>query len=91
LQPGFIFNQDENLIHVVDTLYHMDSQITIDVTAFGNQPHRGVLSPDGQQLYVGLHDTDQVLIVDTATLTPTGALPVGDSFKISLSVDGAWA
>jgi YVTN family beta-propeller protein len=92
LRPGFVFNQDENVIHVVDTFYHLDSGITIDVSAYGYQPFRGVLSPDARQLYVGLRDGNQVLIVDTATLTPTGALPVGDGPQdVAFSPDGAWA
>jgi uncharacterized repeat protein (TIGR01451 family) len=89
LQPGFVFNDDENVIHVVDTRYHLDSGIAIDVSAYGSEPFRGVLSPDGQQLYVGLRGNDQVLIVDTATLTPTGSLPAGsDPQDVAFSPDG---
>lgn len=92
LRPGFVFNDDEHVIHVVDTAYHLDSGRVIDVSAYGAEPFRGVLSPDGQQLYVGLRGTDQVLIVDTAALTPTGALPVGDAPQdVAFSADGAWA
>jgi YVTN family beta-propeller protein len=92
LQPGFVFNDDENVIHVVDTKYHLDSGIAIDVTAYGSQPFRGALSPDGQQLYVGLRNGNQVLIVDTATLSPITSLPVGDGVQdVAFSLDGAWA
>jgi YVTN family beta-propeller protein len=92
LRPGFVFNQSEDVIHVVDTFYHLDSGIAIDVSAYGYQPFRGVLSPDAQQLYVGLRDGNQMLIVDTATLTPTGALLVGtDPQDVAFSPDGAWA
>ncbi|MBN2389983.1 MAG: beta-propeller fold lactonase family protein [Anaerolineae bacterium] len=92
LRPGFVFNDDENVIHVVDTFYHLDSGIAIDVSAYGYIPFRGVLSPDAQQLYVGLRDGNRVLIVDTATLTPTGALPVGNNPQdVAFSPDGDWA
>jgi YVTN family beta-propeller protein len=66
--------------------------MAIDVSAYGSEPFRGVLSPDAQQLYVGLRNGNQVLIVDTATLTPTGSLPVGDNPQdVAFTPDGAWA
>ncbi len=92
LQPGFVFNEDENVIHVVDTLHHLDSGIEIDVSTYGGSPYRGELSPDGRQLYVGLRGNDSVLIVDTVALTPTGALLAGSGpHDITFSPDGAHA
>ncbi|MFN2285051.1 MAG: beta-propeller fold lactonase family protein, partial [Anaerolineae bacterium] len=43
LRPGFVFNDDEDVIHVVDTFYHLDSGMAIDVSAYGSEPFRGVL------------------------------------------------
>ncbi len=92
LHPGFVFNKDENVIHVVDTRYHLDSGLVISTSAYGSQPLRGTLSPDSSKLYVGLRNDNRVLIVDTKTLTPTVALPVGDAPQdVAFSVDGTKA
>ncbi len=89
---GYVFDSDLDLIHVVDTLAHEDLRAPIDVTPFGSMPLRGSLTPDGSQLYVSLINSNNVLIVDTATNTPVTALDVGDSpHGIAFSNDGAYA
>jgi|GEM_PF-2335980 len=45
-RPGFIFNTDDNLIHVVDTQFHFDTGIVI-TTPVDSFPWRGALTPDG--------------------------------------------
>ena len=91
-RPGFVFNADLNLINVVDTAAHVDTGITIDAAPYGIFSFAGELSPDGVQLYVSLRDSDSVLVVDTATLTPVLAIPVGDlPFEIAFRSDGAYA
>lgn len=92
LRPGFVFNQGTDLIHVLDTIYHLDSGISIDISAYNGEPFRGQISPDGSQLYVGLRNTEEVLVIDTTTFSPLTNLPVGSGpHGLAFSAEGAWA
>ena len=53
--------------------------IPLSTPSDDGQPWQGVaVSPDGKRVYVADPSTDSVLVVDTATNTVTGNIPVGD-------------
>jgi YVTN family beta-propeller protein len=92
LRPGFVFDEDERVIHVVDTFYHLDSGIDIDTSSYGGKPFRGTLSPDVKLLYVGLRDSDSLLIVDAVELAPVAMLEVGSGPQdVAFNLDGSRA
>jgi YVTN family beta-propeller protein len=92
LRPGYIFDSDADEIIVVDTVTHQDVGATINTSPYGDFPWNGELSPDGEQLYVSLEESDRVLVVDTASNTPLVALDVGDGPNgIAFGADGAYA
>jgi len=74
-----------------DDLY----EIASDGSAVLNQVTRGsslwqlVVSPDGQKVYVTDRATDEVRIIDRATLMQVGSYPVGDDpWGLDITVDG---
>lgn len=75
-----------------DDLY----EIAPDGSAILNQVTRGsslwqlVVSPDGQTVYVTDRATDEVRIIDRATLAQVGSYPVGDDpWGLDITADGA--
>jgi YVTN family beta-propeller protein len=90
-QYGYVFNADDDRINVIDTQIH-EMGFSIDTAPYGSWPWAGELSPDGEQLYVSLRDSDAVLVVDTASNTPIISIPVeSEPFEIAFSPDGEHA
>ena len=91
-QNGYVFNADDNLVNIVDTVAHVDTGLSIDTTPYGDWPWAGELSPDGEQLYVSLRDGNAVLVADTVSNTPVISIPVGaEPFEIAFSPAGEYA
>lgn len=67
------------------------AELDIDLPAqpVAQQPQQCVLSPDDSRLYVSALGADNVYVLDTATLTFTGEVTVGDApWHLTLSPDG---
>jgi YVTN family beta-propeller protein len=90
-RPGYIFSRKGDVIDVVDTQFHRHTGITIDTSAYGDDPWRGALSPDGAWLYTSFRYSDAVLVVDTATRAPVTSLDVGRAHGIAFSADSSYA
>jgi YVTN family beta-propeller protein len=90
-QSSYVFDNDEPVIHVVDTVLHAQVD-TIETQSLGGDTLRGALSPDGTRLYAGMEGANRILVVDASTNTPQGTIPVGRGpHGIAFSADGAYA
>ena len=66
-----------------------DLDVDLPAQATAQQPQQCVLSPDDSRLYVSALGTDRVYVMDTATLTFTAEIPVGDApWHLALSPSG---
>ena len=91
-QRGYATAPDSDRVWVVDPVVGAPVQ-SIDVSPYGQDPRALELSPDGRWLYVGLYESDSVLVIDTTTHTPlTPTIPVGDGpVAIAFTPDGSQA
>jgi YVTN family beta-propeller protein len=91
-RPGYVFDQRDDVIHIVDTASHQDTGTSIDVTPYGTDPWYGALSPDGKWLYASLRNDDTMVVISTTNHTPVMSLTVGSRPRgIAFSTDGAYA
>jgi YVTN family beta-propeller protein len=67
-----------------------DASAVLDQTTLGNSLWQLVVSPVGDFVYVTDRGTDQVRIIELATLSEVGTYPVGDDpWGIDITADGA--
>lgn len=91
-RPGYVFDQENDAIHIVDTASHQDTGMSIDLIPYGTDPWYGELSPDGKWLYASLRSDDTMVVISTTTHTPVMSLTVGTGPRgIAFSADGAYA
>jgi YVTN family beta-propeller protein len=91
-RPGYVVDQENDVIHILDTASHQDTGTSIDVTPYGTAPWYGELSPDGKWLYASLRSGDTMVVISTTNHTPVMSLTVGSRPRgIAFSADGTYA
>lgn len=67
------------------SILDLEGGIEAGFLAVGDEPHRGLLSPDGQSLYLSDKKANQVVVVDLATLELTRTLTT-DAEPIAMAI-----
>ncbi|MDP2311952.1 MAG: YncE family protein [Pseudomonadota bacterium] len=92
LDRGYVVSRDSNELFVVDT-ETLGSVGSLDTTVFPgriNGNHMAMVGMDGAKVYVSAPEAGVVVVVEAASLTISGTIPVGrHATHASVSPDGA--
>ncbi len=90
-QYGYATADSDNRLWIIDPVLGVVVK-SINTLPYGNSPLPLALSPDGQWLYVGLEDSDRVLVISTTTNLPVTTIAVDDRpVDIAFTCDGSKA
>lgn len=90
-QYGYATADSDDRLWIVDPVLGVVVK-SIDVSPYGDRPFPLALSPNGQWLYVGLEDSDRVLVISTTTHLSVTSIAVDDRpVAIAFTCDGSKA